>query len=246
MRAGRKIGAVFLAVVIGAVIPLPDASAQITVFETDCKLAGADTNGMYQFVPTCAGRAPSPDNRFAIVQREDGDGISSLVELQDARGRRLDTLPSLNDAMPFTILWAPRAGWFFANHYIGSGLSLLRVFEIVDSKAIERPTLVQQAIRLSRQRYPCLPDDDLIVPMGLRWSLDGDAIILLTTARLDACRDSASHDDAPAYVAMPDMGWKPLWMIGQAATGTIDALSIRVQDFDTPFVPPTDGPYAVP
>lgn len=229
-------GTTSLGMVVGLLsailVPPPAVKAQVTAFTTNCDLAGPQTTGEVQFLPTCPGRAPSPDRHHAVVQTVIGDG-RTLLELQDASGRVLDALPSLSDGMPLTVRWAPNAKWFLANHYDGSGLSFLQLFEMVGNKAIERPALGGLAIKEMVDRYPCL-QPDLVMLSGLGWSQDSASIILLARSRLDAC--SAMHlPGAPTENGhSPDAGWKPLRMIGKVAHAAIDPKSIRSFEIDDP------------
>lgn len=205
----------------------PQARAQVGALQIDCDLGGKGAGGGYQFVATCAGRAVSPDQRLAIVQRA-YDDAQPPIELQDAAGRTLATLPSLSDDMPFAVFWSPTSRWFFVNHHVGSFMDVMQVFEVVDGKAVERPALPAQAARIATRRYPCLPRN-AVLPNGARWTRDGRAIVLVTISRPDACETGK---------------WEPLWMIGQADGGGVDAKSIRVQPDDRPLSAPEDGPYA--
>lgn len=208
------------------------AHAQVGALQTDCKLGGQGKAG-YQFVATCPGRARSPDGRFAVVQRAYRDR-QPPIELRDAKGRLVATLPSLSDDMPFTVHWAPNSRWFFVNHHVGSFMDVLRIFEIADGKPIERPALVRAAVRIASRRYPCLRPD-MILPSGTRWARGGSAIVLVTISRADAC--SAEYTRRPG-------SWQPLWMIGDVRTAKVDARSIQVDRGNTGLREPRGGLYS--
>ncbi len=208
----------------------PAAHAQVGGLQTDCGLSGKQGDGRYQFVATCAERAPSPDARFAVVQRA-YDDEQPPIELQDARGRVLTTLSSLSDDMPFSVSWSPNSRWFFVNHHVGSFMDVLQVFEIVGQTAVERPALARSAVRTATSRYPCLPPEQ-VLPNGARWTRDGRGIVLVTISRPDACE----------VFGRPGR-WHSLWMIGDVGSGVISPASIRVQADDKPLGMPRDGPY---
>lgn len=211
----------------------PDAKAQVGAFQTDCKLGGPQPDHSYQFVNTCAGRAVSPDGRFAVVQKAYDDDPQPIA-LQDSRGRTLTQLYSLSDAMPIAVTWAPNSRWFFVNHDVGSFMNVLQVFEIVNQKAVERRGLVRSAVRVARQRYPCLPVD-MVYPNGARWSSDSRRIILFTVSRPDACA---------SYNSKRPGSFRSLWMIGDVRTGLVAHGSVRVQPDDGPLEVPQTGAYA--
>ncbi len=209
----------------------PVAHAQVGALQTDCGLGGGLRDGFYQFVATCAGRAPSPDARLAVVQKAYEEEQPS-IELQDGQGRILTTLPSLSDDMPFSVSWASNSRWFFVNHHVGSFMDVLQVFEIVGRTAVERPALVDAAVKVATSRYPCLPPDQ-VLPNGVRWTHDGRGIVLVTISRPDACELFGRTGR-----------WRSLWMIGDVDSGQVSPASIRVQADDAPLRMPADGPYA--
>jgi hypothetical protein len=200
----------------------------------DCSQGGRQADGGFQFLPPCEGRAASPDGAFAVAIGRKGDGGVRLV---DARGRLLDDIRSLDDAMPFVVFWAPNSRWFFANPYLGSGLERLRVFEIVNRSAIERSAVFAEATRVMVHHYPCLAIHARLVASGRRWSRDGRRIALVAYARPDAC-----HVEVRPGLWRPAGNWESLWMIGDVPTGRIDPASVRVRKNAGPF--PKDGPYA--
>lgn len=202
--------------------------------DTDCSHAGDKGYG-YQFILTCPGRAVSPNGRFAIVQEP---GERGGVFVADAQGRHLDDLNSLDDGMPFAVHWAPNGDRFFANHYLGSGSSRLRVFEIVHGSVVERSGVFGEASREIVSRYPCLGRRSLIFASGWKWSRDGRKIAMAVYARPDACLVQIREG-----VWEPDGEWEVLWMIGDAASGRILPSSVRVRPDGTGPIP-ADGPYS--
>lgn len=208
------------------------AYAQVGALQTGCKFGGWEAKGVYQFVSTCAGRALSPDGRFAVVQKA-YDDTQPPIELQDADGRTLARLGSLSDDMPFQVMWSPDSKWFLVNHHVGSFMDVLQVFEIVDRRAVERPAVVKSAVDLASRRYTCL-QPDMILPNGVKWSRDSRRVVLVTISRPDACTDYGRHRGT----------WHSLWMIEDVATGHIDPASVRVQRDDKPLKLPRTGAYA--
>jgi hypothetical protein len=200
--------------------------------DMDCSHGGRQPEGGYQFLSPCEGLAPSPDGAFAVARKKE-DG----VVLVDARGRAQDDITALNDAMPFVVFWAPNSRWFFVNHYLGSDLERLRVFEIVNRVAIERSAVFAEATRVMLRHYPCLGIQGTIVASGWRWSRDSRRIALVAYARPDAC----VVERRPG-VWRPAGDWEALWMIGDVESGRIDPASVRVRKDAGPF--PKDGPYA--
>lgn len=204
--------------------------------DTDCSHVADGLGGSgYQFIATCPGRAVAPDARWAVVQREgEGGGIILVSEGE----RLLDEIPALTDAMPFVLYWSPDSTWFFANHYQGSSMERLRVFEIVNRTVVERSAVYAAAIRTAVARYPCLGRGAAVYASGWRWSRDGRRIAMTVYARPDAC-----HVETRPGVWEPAGRWEVLWMIGDAETGRIDPASVRVRQ-DGVGAMPADGPYA--
>lgn len=209
------------------------ARAQVGALQTDCKLGGGRDEGGYQFVATCAGRAKSPDGRFAVVQHAYRDR-QPPIELQDAKRRVIARLGSLSDDMPFSVHWAPNSRWFFVNHHVGSFMDVLRIFEIVGGRVVERPALVRSAVKVAARRYPCL-QPDMVLPNGARWARDGRRIVLVTISRPDAC--SADYTRTPG-------NWQPLWMIGDVRTGLVQAGSVQPDRSDRGLREPRQGLYS--
>lgn len=217
--------------VSSAVAARKDSPIAQTAPSLDCSQAGRRPDGGYQFLSPCEGRAVSPGGALAVAI-----GSKGGVMLVDARGRALDALPSLDDAMPFVVFWAPNSRRFFVDHYLGSGLERLRVFEIVNRAAIERPALFHEATRVMVRHYPCLGPRGKVVASGRRWSRDSRRIALVAYARTDACFvESRPGEWRPAG------HWEALWMIGDAVSGRIDPASIRIRGNGDAI--PGEGPY---
>lgn len=240
MMPSRRAASIALAAVACALVPAGapgnGKTPQVGALDTDCGHGGAG-DGDYQFVGTCAGRAVSPDRRFAVVQRAYRDK-QPPIELQDARGRTLATLPSLSDDMPFVLFWAPDARRFFVNHYQGSGLDRLRLFELIGRRAIERPALMTAVARTMIALYPCLARPGKVDASGWRWSRDGRRIALVAYARPDACLVDVGRNRTRSTGR-----WQSTWMIADATTKRIDRASIRVRKGGVGPMP-KDGPYA--
>lgn len=212
----------------------PSTSVRMVgALQPSCTLGGTPDDHAYQFVPTCAGQAVSPDGRLAVVQQA-YDNEQPVIEFQNAEGSLLSRLPSLSDDMPFSVSWSPDSHWFLANHHVGSFMDVLQVFEVVNGMAVERTSLTEAAVSIAKDRYPCLRRD-MILPNSSRWTRDGRGVVMVTISRPDAC--SGDYGGEPG-------DWKPLWMIGDLATGTIDPTSIRIQATDGPLAIPKDGVYS--
>jgi len=217
--------------------PAPPAEPRIVpggALDRDCSHVADGLGGPgYRFISGCPGRAASPDGRFAVsLSPQEG------AKLVDASGTLLGDIPNLSDAMPFVIFWSPRSNWFFANHYLGSGLERLRVFEIVNRTAIERSSMFAAATREMIAHYPCLGRHaSVVVASGWRWSRDGRRIAMAVYARPDSC-----HAEVAPGLWEPQGRWETLWMIGDAESGQIDPASVRVRTDSGPM--PSDGPYA--
>ncbi|MBJ6122307.1 hypothetical protein JAO74_10945 [Sphingomonas sp. BT553] len=206
-------------------------AVQIGALSTDCKASGFDRgHRAYQFVATCAGRAMSPDGRYAIVQRAYRDH-QPPIELQTAGGRVVARLPELSDDMPFVVLWSPDSRRIAVNHHVGSFMDDLRLFEIVGNKVVPRSALIVAAKHLAVQRFRCL-SPGAVLPNAARWSADGHRLMIVTVSSLYACSDTAKAGD-----------WWPLWMIGDVRTGRIDPASIRIDKADGPLREPRDTLY---
>ncbi|MFL6846721.1 MAG: hypothetical protein ACJ8ER_17790 [Allosphingosinicella sp.] len=202
--------------------------------DTDCGHVGPDGDG-YQFIATCAGKAVSPEGRWAVVTEAGEEGSAKL---QNRHGRVEDELTALSDAMPFVLFWSPRPGWFFVNHYVGSDQDRLRVFEIVNGTAVERSSVFASAIKVAISRYPCLAREASMAASGWRWSRGGRRIAMIVYTAPAAC-----HVEGPPGEWHPKGDWEPLWMIGDVETGRIDPASVRVRHNGVGPMP-TDGPYA--
>jgi hypothetical protein len=74
----------------------------------------------------------------------------------------------------------------------------------------------------------------MVHPNGVRWTRDSLRIVLFTISAAYACTEFGRRPGS----------WHSLWMIGEAATGRIDAQSIRVQRDDKPLKVPSGGAYS--
>ncbi|WP_243403021.1 MULTISPECIES: hypothetical protein [Bacteria] len=206
-------------------------SAQIGALTTDCKASGFNrSKTAYQFVATCPGRAPSPDGRLAIVQHAYRDR-QPPIELQDAKGKTLAHLATLADDMPFAVLWSRDGRWLAVNHHVGSFMDELQLFEIVGRQIVRRRALVTAAKRQAVTRYRCLRPDS-VLPSAVRWSKDSRHLMVVTISSPYACSENAKAGD-----------WWPLWMIGDVATGRIDAKSVKVDKAEGALHEPRDPLY---
>lgn len=194
----------------------PVAQAQVGALQTDCKLGGMQRDGSYQFIPTCAGRAISPDGRFAIVQKSYDDD-QPPIEFQNGRSKVLMKVHNLSDDMPFSVLWSPDSRWLMVNHHVGSFMDVLQIFEIVHSRAIERTALIKAVQREAVRRYPCLPLD-MVLPNGIKWSRDSRRVALYTVSRPDTCTEWSKKKGT----------FKALLMVGNITTGKIETATVRI------------------
>jgi hypothetical protein len=217
--------------------PLPQAYPG-GAFDVDCSHVGKGLGGPgYQFIATCPVRSVAPNGRWAVEQT---GGEAGGVSLTDAEGEPLDDLPQLMDGMPFVLFWSPRSDWFLVNHYQGSTMDQLRVFQIVNREAIERSAVFAEATRIMVERNPCLAraQSGRVYASGWRWSRDGRRIALVAYAHPAAC--------IPPVASRPgheDEDVETLWMIGEAASGRIDPASVRERPGGLGDMP-ADGPYA--
>lgn len=178
-------------------------------------------------------RWSAPNGRWAVVRNE----AAGDVDLVGADGRILDGIPNLMDGMSIDIVWSPRGDWFYANHYLGSNLERLRVFEVVNGTIVERSSVFAEATKVMVARYPCLSRGASVVASGHRWGRDGRRIALVAYARPDACQVQRRPWDR-----FSGGEWQALWMIGDAETGRIDPASVRVRSGGVAPMP-DDGPY---
>lgn len=216
------------------------ASAQVGALQTDCRLGGPIGNRGYQFVATCAGRAPSPDKRFAIVQHA-YTTTQGPIELQDARGRVLARVPQLADDMPFAVFWSPRPNWFEVNHHVGSFMDRPEVYEIRGDRVIPHDGITREAKREAIRLSPCLQrvKYDFVMGDAVGWSRDGKKIAWYFETDTTACMGANETGPVP-----PKEQWKAFWMISDAATGMIVPGSIRIIPDDSSGYFPSDRLYA--
>jgi hypothetical protein len=207
---------------------------QVTALDRDCRHGGG-SNRLFQFVASCPGRAVSPDRKL-VIARAGGD--EAKVELRDASGHVLDDIAALDDGMPFVVGWAPNSRWFFVNHYLGSSLDRLRVYQVVNRVAIERSSALAYATRMAVSRYPCLGRTATVVASAWQWSRDSRRIAMVVYARPDACLAEGKSGKFSQKGS-----WEVLWMIADAETGRIDPASVRVRKNGLGPMP-KDGPYA--
>lgn len=231
-----RFAALLLAILIA---PLGPATAQVGALQTDCNLGGAGPIG-YQFVSTCAGRATSPDKRFAIVQHA-YTARQSPIELQDARGRVVTKLPQLTDDMPFAVIWSPRPNWFLVNHHVGSFMDRPEVYEIKAGRVLRHQGITHEARKQAIRISPCLRnvDPDFVMGDAIGWSRDGKRIAWYFETNIDACMGPRETGPVP----LKDR-WKAFWMISDAATGAIVTGSIRIIPDDASDYFPGDKLYA--
>lgn len=207
-------------------------------FDVDCSHVGRGLGGPgYQFILTCPGRSVAPNGRWAVEQK---GGEPGGVSLADAEGKGLDDLPQLMDGMPFVLFWSPRSDWFFVNHYQGSSMEQLRIFQIVNREVVERSAVFAGAIRIMVDRNPCLarPESGTVFASGWRWSRDGRRIALVAYAHPAACIPPAAN-----RAGRDDEEVETLWMVSDARSGRIDPASVRPRPGGVGAMP-TDGPYA--
>jgi hypothetical protein len=170
---------------------------------------------------------------------EQKGGEPGGVSLAEAEGEFLDDLPQLMDGMPFVLFWSPRSDWFLVNHYQGSTMEQLRVFQIVNREAIERSAVFAEAAKIMVVRHPCLArrKSGRVYASGWRWSRDGRRIALVAYAHPAACIPPAANPSGHG-----DEHVDSLWMIGDAQSGRIDPASVRVRPGGLGDLP-TKGPY---
>ena len=138
-----------------------------------------------------------------------------------------DDLATLDDGQPFVLFWAPDSRSFYVNHQVAGGTERLHYFTIHKGSLVQSRALDDSASALVQARRDCLTPRDVAIS-GIRWGRDGRRVALLAYARRAACNGMGN--------------WRPLWMIGDAATGRIDPGSVRGRSGRAPL--PADGPYA--
>src|SRR5688572_18342076 len=167
-----------------------------TVVDGGCRHSGTNADGSVQFILTCPQTSRSPDGSWALVHtRSVGAEERYRVYVADAEGREVGDIPNLNDAMPFVLRWSPQPNWFFVNHYLGSSLERLRVFELVDHGLVERSDLLASATRVMVDRYPCLAKVTTVAVSGWRWGRDGRRVVMDAYVRPDTCLEQVGPND---------------------------------------------------
>ncbi len=174
----------------------------------------------YVFSGDCKGEARSPDGRFVIVKN--GRICDWVGMVRGSDGASLDDLGLLDDGKGFTIGWAPGGGWFFANHAF-DGVDQVQVYRM-DADHMTRWDSLAGAAQQAAAAHAGCSAHATIGLTARRWSRDGQHMVLLARPDAAHCRDSAA-----------------LWMIGDAASGTVDPASLRSGD---PKTMPKDGAYA--
>ena len=202
--------------------------------QKDCSGVGLDRRtSSFAFVPGCKAEARSPNGMWGVSMESKEPGS---IHLMDRSGRIADDLFALADAMPFSVTWSPNSRWFFANHYQGSSLDRLRVFEVTNWLAVERSAIFSEATRVAAERHPCLRSAT-IHSTGWKWSKDGRRLAMAVYARPDACLVEVRPGQF-----QPKGEWNVLWMVGDVETGRIDPASVRIRENGTaPF--PAGAPY---
>jgi hypothetical protein len=213
--------------IAGAATGAGEAGLRQAASAPGCPGTRPDADGRYSFGDPCGGQAPSPDGAYLVVKNAGEQAGVGVVRA--GSGKVVGDLGELADGMGFQILWSPRRYWFVADHYLGSGMSEAHLFEIVGGELKPRPRLTDEARRILRARYPCIPAAQAVV-WSLRWSRDGGRIALQAGTRPDACGTNGN--------------WSWLWMIGDPATGRVDPRSVREIPDPPSGKMPSDGPYA--
>jgi len=216
------------------------ASAQVGALQTECKLGGPIGKRGYQFVATCAGRAVSPDGRFAIVQHA-YTTIQRPIELQEAHGRVIAKIQALTDDMPFAVFWSPNSRWFAVNHHVGSFQERPEIYEITGTRVIAHGGIRREARRKAIRISPCLHKVkwDFVHGDVIGWSRDGRKVAWYFETDTDACMGPRELGPVPKSEQ-----WKAFWMITDAATGAIVPGSIRIIPDDRSDYYPPDKLYA--
>lgn len=213
----------------------PKANDRGQTLIVDCEAVGREPGATaYAFHPPCAGRSIAPNGRWGV----EVIASTGVVRLAGPDGLTIDDIPSLTDGMPFVLEWSPRSDWFFVNHSLGRGEERLRVFQIVNRSVVERSALFAEATREMVRRFPCLARNGEVRASGRSWSGDGRRIALAAYAPTDACLVQRGPGDFAV-----EGEWQPLWMVGAAESGRIDADSVRVRPGGSGDLP-SEGPYA--
>lgn len=211
--------------------------------DADCNNSGANPDGSVQFMVMCPRSATSPDGRWKIVQTPATGGEREIydVRIEDASGRIIGSIPTLNDSMPFVLRWSPRRDWFLINHWLGSGLEQPRVFKITPSGVVEHRRHLDAGLAQAHRISPCLPIDKMEASgSGIKWSRDGRRLAWAYVTRPDMC---VFYGDMSGPIP-DDQQWTPFLMILDVDTGAVVADSIRLLPDDGKWDFPADGPYA--
>lgn len=215
------------------------AAAQVGALQTDCKLGGPQDRRSYQFVATCAGRAPSPDRRFSIVQRA-YTADQPPIELQDRHGRTITRIGQLRDDMPFAVLWAPNSQWFLVSHHVGSFMDRPEVYQISNRRVISRDRFRLIGQQLAQKIFPCLPRSKADWARGAvqGWSKDGRRVAWAFITQTDMC--------SPEYGGKSvsyEKNWKPVWMISEIPSGRVIPGSVHIDNSRSGLTLPRDHRY---
>ena len=207
----------------------------------DCPGTGPQADGSVVLFPSCPGGAISPDGRWALRvthTRAQTGRSTSWIAVFDHAGRRIGVIPHIDDAMPATILWSPRANWLAVSAHRG----LMQILEIQSSGIVEHIAIQKTAQAITLRQTPCL-SQAIRTPwwlsgVALRWSRDGSRIAWATMPRVDDCY---FPNPAPNPIP-PEQRVAAMLLISDAETGAIIPQSMRAQH--GPIGPlPTYGPY---
>ena len=209
----------------------------------NCEHSGSSANGGFSFIFTCPQRSESPDGKYALTiddyRYEDGEEVYRLYATDNADRREFD-IAELNDAFPFVLFWSPRPGWFAVEHYRGSGLAEVKVFEIASDGVRERDSFNISAHSAYAGKFPCLAPFDGGSNRGRiqGWSADGRHLAWTMMTRLDVCMEVGEIGPVPLEKQV-----FPVSVISDLDTGEVVEGSVRVLDWDN-LTMPKDGRYA--
>ena len=221
-----------------------DGSASITEVDADnCEHSGPQSDGGIAFIFTCPQFSRSPDGNATVVvddyRYENGEESYRVYATYGASGREME-IAGLNDALPFTLFWSPKPGRFAVEHYRGSGLATVKVFEITADEVLEQVSFNAPALAAYAANIPCLTNLGGSSNRGRiqGWSPDGRYLAWTMMTRLDACMEPDEYGSVP-----PEKQVSPVSVISNLNTGEVVANSVRVLDWEDLSMP-TDGPYA--